>query len=112
MKTLTFYGASDDNFCYAVNGKDKDEISCYEKPAIWKVYDPDEDLGLLIVGQYSIDGPFMPSCWTVGICQLDEDKQVPAWPLEYNCNAYSVTVTLTVPDVALVTQFYPVAEDA
>ncbi len=96
-KTLTFFGYSDDNFAYEVDGKDEDEIGCYGKPAAYKV--SVGEVGLFIVGQYA---PLDLGSWMVGISQLDEDVPLPEWPISYSWEGYSVRLSIVVPAEAVV----------
>lgn len=110
-KTLAFYGASDDNFIYDVNGNPTDEIGCWSSGASWKVYDPDNDEGLIVFGMYAPDGVPDPT-WMIGVSQLDEGKNLPNWQIALSSDAgYTPILAMTVPIIALITQVYPAKED-
>lgn len=97
MRTLTFYGASDDLFeCDDSARRDTEEIGCYRGPAMYRVQDG--DAGLLVVGLYAPNN--VVGCWSVGISQLDEDKPLPDWPMVFKAEGYSVRLVITVPDSA------------
>lgn len=100
MKTYTFFGYSDDVFAYEIDGKDVDEIGCYDSMAIFKLADPStvEDEGLFVCGQYAV-GEKTGGAWMVGIMLIDEDVPIPAdWTLSYGCEDYSPRLSIAVPD--------------
>jgi hypothetical protein len=100
MKGLTFYGYSDDNFAYDLDGEGCDEIGCYDSPAVWEVKTPSGE-GLLVVGHYApLD---VAGCWSVGLSQLDEDVPLPNWDISFGWEGYSVRISMVVPNDAEVT---------
>lgn len=39
-------------------------------------------------------------CWSIGVCQIDEDVQIPQWETSFSTHekGYSVVLTIQVPD--------------
>ena len=103
MRTLTFYGASDDLFeCDDSAGRDTNEVGAYDRPGIYKIMDG--DAGLYVVGHYAPGN--VTGCWSVGVMPLDEDVPLPPWPvaMALGGRGYSAVLTLTVPDTAKCTR--------
>ncbi len=101
-RTLKFYGASDDLFeCEGTTGNEPDEIGCYDKPAA-VVIEAMGRVGLQVIASY--DGAHENAVWAIGIAPLDEDIQLPDWPMEWKLGVrgYSTELTITVPDDAVV----------
>lgn len=104
MRTLRFYGASDDRF--EIEGSlpgEPDELGCYKKPCVVKVCSPSKGQ-LAIVGMYA-PGNTAP-CWSIGIMPVDEDVPIPPWQISWqtNENGYSTQLTILVPDDAVVSE--------
>ena len=99
MKTLTFYGHSDD---VAVAGDDE----YYGIPAAFKVSGgidhsgPPREEGLIVGLSYAQLGNIrsLPGTWLVGIMQLDEDVPLPPWPMRWKGKGYTVRLEIDVPD--------------
>jgi len=96
-KMISFYGSSDDNFGYDVNGKGGDEIGCYNKAARFTVVSGVDSLQ--VYGIYAPD-VVEGSVWVVGVALADEDIPLPNWPMYYsvNQNGYSVQLNIDCPD--------------
>jgi len=95
MRTLKFYGASDDLFYIEGTTKDEpDEIGCFEK--VVTVWVGNEDEGLFVTGMYAPNNS--SACWMVGISQFDEDMPLPDWKMSWDVDGYSVELTIEVPD--------------
>lgn len=92
-KTLQFYGASDD--CFEITGAIREEIYCISKPGVYHLKSTEGEL--LVVALYGIGNK---GCWSIGLCQVDEDVPVPTWPVTYTMHerGYSVLMTMEVPD--------------
>ena len=106
MRTLTFYGASDDLFYMdGVRDGEPDEVDCYNRPACAKIHSSEGEV--CVVAMYSPKGCNV-GCWTVGLMPVDEDIPIPPWPVEFKLNeirpsvGYSAELTIVVPDDALV----------
>lgn len=95
MKTLTFYGSSDDNFCYDVDGSGGDEIG--SSNAIWSVINPHTGEGMHVYGHYSPDD-VNNGCWSVGLLQLNEDSVIPKWKTYFTYSGYTVELNIEAPD--------------
>lgn len=104
-RTLKFWGESDDLFeLSGTKGDEPDEIGCFGARNT-AVLVSDGDAGLIVVAVYAPgSGKKQPGCWSIGICQTDEDKPLPEWPMTWGIGGrgYSVELTLEVPDTAIV----------
>ncbi len=101
MKTLKFYGASDDLFeIEGTNKGEPDEIGIYGGAAAVSIVAPD-GTGLVVGGFYDLPKwPHKGSCWTIAVSLLEEDKPLPAWPMRFetNKNGYSPQLVIDAPD--------------
>lgn len=101
MKTLKFYGASDDLFEVKGSGKGEPyEIGCYDGTAAVSIIAPDGS-GLVVGGFYNMPKwPHKGACWAIAVSLLDEDKGLPAWPMRFetNENGYSPMLIIDAPD--------------
>lgn len=98
-RTLKFYGASDDLLeIDGTRGEEPDEIGAYDGPRTVKVYDRFGNC-LLVTALYS---PASNGCWMIGISQADEDQPLPTWPMTWAATGYTTTLTIEVPDDAVV----------
>lgn len=103
MKTLTFYGASDDLFeVDSTVRADREEYSCYDTSCTVKVVDG--DFGLFVTGLYAPSGE---GTWMIGISQLNEDIPLPPWPMRWTADGYSVRLVLEVSDSTTITRVMP-----
>lgn len=101
MKTLAFFGASDDLFeIEGTSGKEPDEIGVYGRPVQIEVRGGGK--GLVVVGLYCTNG-----CWSIGIAPLDEDVPLPDWPLRWTLSGYSTRLEIDAPDTAKVREIKP-----
>ena len=102
MRTLKFSGSSDDVFQYEED-RGGDEAYAYgDDIAAYKV--STDHGGLIVVGAYSPKAAGN-GCWAVGVLPLEEDIQIPAWPLRIGMaeNGYSALLTIEAPDDVRVT---------
>lgn len=92
-KTLQFYGASDD--CFEITGAIREEIYCISEPGVYHLRSTEGEV--LVVAHYGVGNA---ACWSVGLCQVDEDVPVPAWPVTFTMHehGYSVLLIMEVPD--------------
>lgn len=102
MRTLKFYGHSDD--CFEIDGTTRDEpdeIGCFDGSVTVTLIDANGD-GLQVVGSYA--KPHNTGTWMFGISLLDEDKPLPSWPIRFSTfeNNYSPLVEIDVPDDVVV----------
>lgn len=103
-RTLKFYGCSDDLFeIEGTHGDEPDEIGCYDKPCVVKIQSGDD--ALCVVGMYAPGN--VAGCWSIGLMPVDEDREMPNWPVTYKLGGrgYSTELTMSVPDNAVVTVY-------
>lgn len=108
MRTLNFYGYSDD--LVEVDGTDRsmgepDEFDPYEKPAAMTVID-DEGTGLVVV----VHLVGQTGTWSVGIAPLDEGHPLPDWPMRWAIRSdcvHSAELQIDAPDSARVAIIEP-----
>lgn len=93
-KILQFYGASDDNFCYAVNGKSYDEIGCFEAKPFAVIKSESTGEGMIITGNYSLN---QTCTWSIGVSQLEEDAPLPDWLIQFTAEGYTTKCHVEVP---------------
>lgn len=96
MRTLKFYGASDDLFeIEGTVGNEPDERG----PGTVEVVDEETGEGLLVTASYVLRG-----CWTIGITPLDEDVNIPDWNYKISLGGrgYTTELTMDVPDSVVV----------
>lgn len=99
MKTLQFYGSSDDNFCVEGGGHDDEINNCADGSTMaYTVKHGGE--GLIVTGQYAPES--IPGVWTIGVAPLDEDVPLPEWVIRFSLaeRGYSSMLTIEVPDGA------------
>jgi hypothetical protein len=106
MRTLKFYGASDDLFeIEGTAGAEPDEIGCFDSIPAVKI--TGEDCGMIVVAAYAALDAMpggMPGCWAIGICPLDEDVPLPGWDMRWRTEGYSAVLEVDVPDGVVVSQ--------
>ncbi|WP_454917347.1 hypothetical protein [Xanthobacter sediminis] len=104
MRTLKFYGSSDDLFEIDGTGRgEPDEIGCFQGIPAVKV--ANEHTGLIVVAVYAAHDsmpPGMPGCWTIGLCPIDEDIPLPHWDMRWSAKGYSTLLEVDVPDDVIV----------
>jgi hypothetical protein len=100
MKTLSFYGSSDDLFeMDSSNPRESDEFS--PGYVTVSVVDDVGPIGLRVHCEY-VDG----GVWMLGVSQLEEDAALPDWNVRFSTHSrgYSALLTMDVPDDAHVRQ--------
>lgn len=109
MRTLKFYGASDDLFeIVGTVRPEPDEIGVGESPVVVKIKSSGGEV--CVVALYS---PGDTACWSVGLMPVDEGVPIPPWAVSFKnhdngsrspgCgNLYSAEMTIVVPDDAVV----------
>ena len=81
MKTLEFYGNSDDTFGeYGLTGQDCD--NCGSGKPIQCIVDCGERGRVMVVGQCS-DASMGSGCWLVGLTKVDEYDELPDWNFRF-----------------------------
>jgi hypothetical protein len=102
MKIISFFGYSDDTFCWESSHSELKDIDCFEKTAIVELYSPTEahlskPSTMLVIGDYTNNDT---ACWTVGISQKDEGDPIPEWPIsvKQHKSGYSIILQVCVPD--------------
>lgn len=97
MRLFEFYGSSDDNFIVSVNGRGIEEVGCYEKDGVYKLVTPDIR-GIYVIGRYAPEIVNV-GCWSIGVCPLDEDFDIPAWTVRpFRNKDYSTVLGIECPD--------------
>lgn len=98
MRTLKFYGVSDDLF--ELEGTTGDEPD--ERDAGTVEIKDAEGNGLRVFCVYGLTGN---ACWAVGVAPMDQDVPIPRWLTSYKLGGrnYSAELTMRVPDDAVVT---------
>jgi hypothetical protein len=106
LRTLRFYGHSDDTFGYEeiVDGSDRgdDHDNCNNGSLMaFKITSKDE--GMIVTGQYA-PSPIPDGTWVVGITLLKEDSPLPNWPMKWGTSdlVYSPSLILEAPDDAVI----------
>lgn len=96
MRTLKFSGASDDLF--EIEGSRNHEPD-EQAPGTVELKDADGN-GLRIYAEYGVAGN---TCWMIGVAPMDEDIQIPDWPMSYRLagRGYSAELTIEAPDSAV-----------
>lgn len=102
MKTLRFYGYSDDNFAYSVDGRDKDEIGCYNSHAVFIVKGGGTHFA--VCGYYCPKGA---GGWSIGVAPGDHGRaevHIPEWPMRFERSEreYSPALVIEAPDDVVV----------
>lgn len=97
MKELRFYGASDDLF--ECEGAIREEIGCFSHPGIYHLRSSEGEMQ--VIATYTDSG-----CWSIGVCQIDEDVPIPQWESAFSTHekGYSVVLTMQVPDDTVLVQ--------
>lgn len=104
MKTVTFYGSSDD--LVEIDGiKGADEFNVYEQINAFEVITGviGEETGLRVLAIYDNDGT-----WSFAVALLGEGIELPDWEMEllspnqHEMNNYSTMLSIEVPDDARV----------
>lgn len=100
MKTLKFYGQSDDTFGeYGVTHYDVDNCASL-KPIQCKI--EADGQSLLVIGQYSRNGN---GCWDIGISQTNESTPIPNWTVRISSSGYTAVLEIDVPDTFRLTWY-------
>lgn len=98
MKTLKFYGCSDNTFGeYGVTNQDCD--NCASGKPIQCVVDCGESGRVMVVGQYS-DVSMGSGCWLTGLTKVSEYDEFPDWNFRYeesDCE-YSPALLMDLPE--------------
>lgn len=100
-KRLSFYGSSDDNFCYAVNGRDEDEFGCFNRPCNVILRSAAAEQRMRVTGIYA---PGDGCTWSVGLSPVDEDEPLPPWPVAFEARGYTAVMHIDVPGDVTVTE--------
>ena len=92
MKTLKFYGCSDDTFGeYNETNTDYDNCGS-NKPITFEI--KAEGKSVFVTGQYS---RFGNGCWGIDVAAADEDN-LPDWNMRIGFEDYSTVLEIEVPD--------------
>ena len=98
MRTLTFYGISDDLFeIKGTKGSEPDE----RNEGTVMVRDENGE-GCLVTASHTSNG-----CWMIGVTPLDGDIEIPEWNLRLKLGGrgYSTELTMDVPDTVVVSNY-------
>jgi hypothetical protein len=100
MKTLKFYGTSDDLF--ECDGGVSEELCDNASGKTMTFHVRTETEGLLVTAKYMRN-----ACWSIGLAQTDEGAAFPAWPISIGLadpsgypdpRSYSTLITIEAPD--------------
>ena len=114
MRTLAFFGHSDDTACWTwlvdgeEEGGDSHDDSASHTVRAWRVEaGPDR---VDVVMSYA---PGPGAVWSVGLAPADEDVPIPQWAQspKFETRGYSVWMILEVPDLAEVRLVTPEEEE-
>jgi hypothetical protein len=100
MPTLRFEGYSDDTFGeYAYTNDDYDNCAS-GKPIEYHVFDPAEEIGVVVTGQYC---PGNSTGWMIGVAVwhppgTDEEACVLGWPMRFEPNGYRNSLVIEAPE--------------
>jgi hypothetical protein len=96
MKTVRFYGHSDDCFEIEGGGFD-DEVGCYDTPVVIHLKSAAAESRVAVFGCYAPSNSCC--CWCFGIGQIDEGDELPPWPIRFvPKHDYSIALEIDVPD--------------
>ena len=112
MRTLKFYGASDDLFeIEGARGDEPDEICLCDRPVTVSLklepppYDGGPEVGIVPEGLH-VTGLYAPNdataCWMIGIAPLDEGLDMPGWPMRWRFDGYTTVLEIDAPDDVVV----------
>ena len=114
MRTLKFWGTSDDLFeIDGTAGNEPDEVGCFDRPAVAKIEAADG--AVCVVALYAPANA--AACWAIGLMPVDENVPIPPWPVTFTLagsrpgHEYSAGLTITVPDGAVVSVVRQEADD-
>lgn len=94
MKTLRFWGHSDD--CFEIDGAIQDEIGASGRGVNLRLTSPLTNDRLRIHGIYA---PGNGATWVFGVGLVEEDDRLPPWPIRFVPeHAYSLALEIDVPD--------------
>lgn len=99
---LKFYGHSDDVFVEQATQQETYDLgdgTCAFKVCDNRAPEPGRGLNVQIcyvVGRYAAGD--LAGCWTIGLCQFDEDVALPDWPMKWGHEGYSVVLEIEVPE--------------
>lgn len=103
-KRLSFYGSSDDNFIYAINGRDEDEFLCYDRPCNVILRSATTEQRVRVTGVYA---PGEGATWSVGLSPVEEAEPMPTWPVAFEARGYTAVMHIDVPDDTTITEEKP-----
>lgn len=111
MKTLRFYGASDDLFEFESYQDDvliaSEETSPpYKKPGAYLLANLEHEMLVTAFYEHDLKTP----CWILGVTLVDEGASLPDWPVRFYydesiANDYSPILEIDVPDDVNVTEW-------
>lgn len=105
MKILWFEGSSDDTFGMTRCGDNRRTCDDYDNcasgnPIEWRVWSPETDDSLIVVGQYAP----CPAGWVIGVAPAPhvdgEEHHIPEWPIRFERGdrEYSPRLVIEAPD--------------
>lgn len=106
MKILWFEGSSDDTFGMTRCGDNRRTCDDYDNcargnPIEWRVWSPETDDSLIVVGQYA---PGTAEGWVIGVAPAPhvdgEEHHIPEWPIRFERGdrEYSPRLVIEAPD--------------
>ena len=105
MKTLRFYGQSDDAFL--CDGDIRESAECWGREGVFLLKSKSRTQGkasrLVVSGRYAPQSTGT-RCWIVGIANGGEGMPLPNWPMRFEQgHDYSPALVVTAPDDVTVT---------
>jgi hypothetical protein len=105
MKTLRFYGQSDDAFL--CDGDIRESAECWGREGVFLLKSKSRTQGkasrLVVSGRYAPQSTGT-RCWIVGIANGGEGLPLPNWPMRFEAgHGYSPALVVTAPDDVTVT---------
>lgn len=94
-KRLSFYGSSDDNLCYDVDGRPEDEFGCYDRPCNVILRSAVAEQRVRVTGFYA---PSEAGVWSIGLSPVEEDEDLPPWPVSFTSKGYTAVMHIDAPD--------------
>ncbi|KWT98147.1 MULTISPECIES: hypothetical protein [unclassified Variovorax] len=96
MKTLRFYGQSDDQFNLDINGRYVAQVNASQRLAHYRIESPE--------GEFIVHATFAPEqlpsdTWAIGVAAGSAGKRLPAWPMRFEQDA---SLVIEAPDEAVV----------
>lgn len=98
MKTVTFYGVSDDLLEIEGDIKGCDEYGAYNAD------DGEVNTCVRITHEHGRINVYAiyDGCWSFAPALVDEDEELPGWPIRFRAEGYSIRMEIDLPDDAVI----------